>query len=119
ARGCPAHRGGGTRRVPRGRARGGQPGRDRPADRGQLARQPGEEQFVTAILAEVSADSAKLELLSCGHPPPLLLGTAPPRLADLGPGSLPLGLGHLTGEPRIPVTIPFGAGDQGLSTPTG
>ncbi|MGH3393239.1 MAG: PP2C family protein-serine/threonine phosphatase [Streptosporangiaceae bacterium] len=84
-----------------------------------LARQPGEEQFVTAILAEVSADSAKLELLSCGHPPPLLLGTAPPRLADLGPGSLPLGLGPLTGEPRIPVTIPFGAGDQGLSTPTG
>ncbi len=79
-----------------------------------LARQPGEEQFVTAILAEVSADSAKLELLSCGHPPPLLLGTAPPQLADLGPGSLPLGLGHLTGEPRIPVTIPFGPGDQVL-----
>jgi serine phosphatase RsbU (regulator of sigma subunit) len=79
-----------------------------------LARQPGEEQFVTAILAEVSADSAKLELLSCGHPPPLLLGAAPPQLADLGPGSLPLGLGHLTGEPRIPVTIPFGPGDQVL-----
>jgi serine phosphatase RsbU (regulator of sigma subunit) len=79
-----------------------------------LARQPGEEQFVTAILAEVSSDGAKLELLSCGHPPPLLLGTAPPQLADLGQGSLPLGLGHLTGEPRIPVTIPLVPGDQVL-----
>lgn len=79
-----------------------------------LARQPGEEQFVTAILAEVSPDGTKLELLSCGHPPPLLLGTAPPQLADLGEGTLPLGLGHLTGEPRIPVTIPFAPGDQVL-----
>ncbi|HEX3492575.1 MAG TPA: PP2C family protein-serine/threonine phosphatase [Streptosporangiaceae bacterium] len=79
-----------------------------------LARQPGEEQFVTAILAEVSSDGAKLALLSCGHPPPLLLGTAPPQLADLGQGSLPLGLGHLTGEPRIPVTVPLAPGDQVL-----
>ena len=47
-----------------------------------LARQPGAVQFVTAILAEISADGTKMELLSCGHPPPLLLGPSRPRLAD-------------------------------------
>src|SRR5260221_9761880 len=76
-----------------------------------LARQFGDEQFVTAILAEVSADGTKIELLSCGHPAPLLLGPARPRFIGLDEGSLPLGLGHLAGVPRIPVTIAFEPGD--------
>jgi len=76
-----------------------------------LARQPSEEQFVTAILAEVSADGTKIELLSCGHPAPLLLGPAPPRFIGLDDGSLPLGLGQLADVPRIPVTIAFEPGD--------
>jgi Stage II sporulation protein E (SpoIIE) len=33
-----------------------------------LARQLGAEQFVTAVLAEISPDGDKVELLSCGHP---------------------------------------------------
>src|SRR5258707_8367130 len=76
-----------------------------------LARQLGDEQFVTAILAEVSADGTKIELLSCGHPAPLLLGAARPRFIGLDEGSLPLGLGQLADVPRIPVTIAFEPGD--------
>jgi serine phosphatase RsbU (regulator of sigma subunit) len=76
-----------------------------------LARQLSDEQFVTAVLAEVSADGTKIELLSCGHPAPLLLGPARPRFIGPEEGSLPLGLGHLAGEPRLPVTIAFEPGD--------
>jgi serine phosphatase RsbU (regulator of sigma subunit) len=72
-----------------------------------LGRQLSDEGFVTAIFAEISADGSKMELLSCGHPGPLLLGDAQPRFLDPGEGSLPLGLGHLSSEPRIPVTIPL------------
>ncbi|HUA29926.1 MAG TPA: PP2C family protein-serine/threonine phosphatase [Streptosporangiaceae bacterium] len=72
-----------------------------------LGRQLPDEGFVTAIFAEISADGSKMELLSCGHPGPLLLGNAAPRFLDTGEGSLPLGLGHLSSEPRIPVTIPL------------
>jgi len=76
-----------------------------------LARQFGDEQFVTAILAEVCADGTEVELLSCGHPAPLLLGPARPRFIGPQEGSLPLGLGQLADVPRIPVTIAFEPGD--------
>ena len=75
-----------------------------------LARQLGDEQFVTAVLAEVAADGTKMELLSCGHPAPLLLAESPPRFVSVAEEALPLGLGHLAGPPRIPVTIPFPPG---------
>jgi serine phosphatase RsbU (regulator of sigma subunit) len=78
-----------------------------------LGRQLSDEGFVTAIFAEISADGSKMELLSCGHPGPLLLGDAPPRFLDPGE-SLPLGLGHLSPEPRIPVTIPLDGYDAVL-----
>ncbi len=32
-----------------------------------------DQQFVTAVFAEISADEQKMELISCGHPAPLLL----------------------------------------------
>jgi serine phosphatase RsbU (regulator of sigma subunit) len=76
-----------------------------------LARQFGDEQCVTAVLAEVSADGTKIELLSYGHPAPLLLGTTRPRFVAPEDGSLPLGLGDLADVPRIAVTIPFEPGD--------
>lgn len=79
----------------------------------RLARQLGDEQFVTAVFAEISADGAKLELLSCGHPAPLLLSAAQPWFAPC-PDSLPLGLGSLSGEPRIPVVLPLAADDEVL-----
>ena len=78
-----------------------------------LARRPGRAQFVTAILAEISQDGTKMELVSCGHPPPLLLGAGGPRLADCPPG-LPLGLGDLSAEPRLPATIALEPDDEVL-----
>jgi serine phosphatase RsbU (regulator of sigma subunit) len=79
-----------------------------------LARRAGDaEQFVTAVMAEISEDGTKLELLSCGHPAPLLLGSPGPRLVSCPP-SLPLGLADLADEPRIPVTIPLAPGDEVL-----
>src|SRR5215472_15253335 len=79
-----------------------------------LAREFGDEEFVTAIFAELSADGAKMELLNCGHPDPLLVGPAGPQFIGSGQESLPLGLGHLTGEPRSTLTIAFEPGDQVL-----
>jgi serine phosphatase RsbU (regulator of sigma subunit) len=76
-----------------------------------LGRQLSDEQFVTAILAETSADGTKIELLGCGHPPPLLLNQAGPQFIDVDEGSLPLGLGQFANMPRIPVTIPFEPGN--------
>ena len=66
-----------------------------------LERHLGEEQFVTAILAEISADGDKIELLSCGHPEPLLLSPGRPRFVGPDQSSLPLGLGQLAEVPRI------------------
>jgi serine phosphatase RsbU (regulator of sigma subunit) len=77
-----------------------------------LARQLGDEQFVTAVLAEISADGDKIELLSCGHPAPLLLGAGQPRFIEPAEGSLPLGLGDLADVPRIPVIIAFEPGSE-------
>jgi len=79
-----------------------------------LGRQLDDEQFVTAVLAEVRPDENKMELLSCGHPAPLLLDAGEPRFVSRDEASLPLGLGTLTGHPRLPMTIPFGPGDQVL-----
>jgi len=54
-----------------------------------LARELTDEQFVTAIVGQVSADGSKVELLNRGHPPPLLMDGEGPRLlgvAEGGPG---------------------------------
>ena len=75
-----------------------------------LARQVTAEQFVTAVLAEVPGDGMKMELLSCGHPAPLVLGPTRPAPVSTGEGTLPLGLGDLGGAPRLPVTVPFPPG---------
>lgn len=79
-----------------------------------LAREFGDEQFVTAVLADLPAGGAKMDLLSCGHPAPLLIGDSSPRFIGPDEGGLPLGLGYLTGEPRVLVTVPFVPGEQVL-----
>ena len=64
-----------------------------------LARELSDEQFVTAIVAQVSADGSKVELLNRGHPPPLLVDGAGPRLLQAAEGGLPLGLAQLEADP--------------------
>jgi serine phosphatase RsbU (regulator of sigma subunit) len=52
-----------------------------------------DEEFVTAVLVEVTDDTT-LTLVSCGHPQPLLVrGEGPASTVDL-PAGLPLGLGE-------------------------
>ena len=79
-----------------------------------LARQLGDEQFVTAILAEVSPDGSRIKLLSCGHPPPLLIAQHAGRFVESGAPSLPLGLASLGVVPREVITVPFAPDDQML-----
>ena len=79
-----------------------------------LARQLNDEQFVTAVLAEVSADGSRIKLLSCGHPPPLLITGHAGRFVEPGEPSLPLGLAGLALVPREVITVPFAPGDQML-----
>ena len=67
-----------------------------------LARELSDEQFVTAIVAQVSADGSKVELLNRGHPPPLLVDGTGPRLVEAAEGGLPLGLAQLEADPGQP-----------------
>ncbi len=81
-----------------------------------LRRQLTDEQFVTAILAQVCTSGSQIELLNCGHPPPLLAdgcGSAA-RFVESAGRNLPLGLAHLVNERRHQTTVPFGPGDQML-----
>lgn len=83
-----------------------------------LARELSDEQFVTAIVAQVSADGSKVELLNRGHPPPLLVDSAGPRLLENAGGGLPLGLAQLEADPGQPgspgktAVIEVGPGDR-------
>jgi serine phosphatase RsbU (regulator of sigma subunit) len=83
-----------------------------------LARELTDEQFVTAIVGQISADGAKVELLNRGHPPPLLVDSAGPRLLEAAAGSLPLGLAQFAdapgqaGQPGRAAVIEVGPGDR-------
>jgi serine phosphatase RsbU (regulator of sigma subunit) len=74
----------------------------------------GDEQFVTAVLAEVSPDGAAMEMINCGHPPPLRLGPRGVRLLGPADGSPPLGLGLPGATERIPFTVSLRPGEQVL-----
>jgi serine phosphatase RsbU (regulator of sigma subunit) len=67
----------------------------------------GDEDFATAVMVDAS-DCGRVTILSCGHPPPMLMradGTA--ELLTV-PSGLPLGLGG-GGEP---LAVPWAAGDR-------
>jgi hypothetical protein len=77
-----------------------------------LARQGDRELFVTAILGHVSEDGSTIELLNCGHPPPLLAGSDGPRFIEPAEPGLPLGLTELADFGRQPARIEFGPGES-------
>jgi serine phosphatase RsbU (regulator of sigma subunit) len=80
-----------------------------------LARQQNQEEFVTAVLAQISPDGSKVSLLNCGHPAPLLLAAGEPaQLAEPAGAGLPLCLSGLGGEPRETTTVELGAGQSML-----
>ncbi|WP_244417299.1 PP2C family protein-serine/threonine phosphatase [Streptomyces hygroscopicus] len=71
-----------------------------------------DETFATVALLDIPDRWHVLRLISCGHPPPLLLrdGRATPLSAERP--ALPIGLGGLAGAPDYEVeTFPFEPGD--------
>ncbi len=71
-----------------------------------------EQEFVTAVLAELIPGCPVIEILNCGHPSPLLLRNGDVMPADSPDPCLPLGLAELADDERTPSTWPFGPGDQ-------
>ncbi|WP_138902767.1 PP2C family protein-serine/threonine phosphatase [Streptomyces albidochromogenes] len=72
------------------------------------------ELFATAVVLECPSDEAVLRVVSCGHPPPLLLRGGTARELTLDPAP-PLGLG-LAGTVPVSITsVPLERGDRVLA----
>lgn len=82
-----------------------------------LTRELSGEQFVTAVLAEITdlTENTVITIINCGHPAPMVLGADGRRwFADPPDEALPLGMGSLKASEPVPHQIPFGPGDQVL-----
>jgi serine phosphatase RsbU (regulator of sigma subunit) len=79
-----------------------------------LARELGDEQFITAVLAQVSPDGTKMEVINCGHPQPLQLGPRGPQFLGPADGNPPLGLGLSGIAERYSFTVPLRPGEPVL-----
>ncbi|MGE5288876.1 MAG: PP2C family protein-serine/threonine phosphatase [Micromonosporaceae bacterium] len=77
-----------------------------------LQRQPAEEEFVTAILAQIPDDGSRVEILNCGHPPPLLRSGPAACFIEPRVAGLPFGLARLAAADRLVDTVTLCAGDQ-------
>lgn len=77
-----------------------------------LLRQAAAEEFVTAVLAQISDGSPAIEILNCGHPPPLLLSGHMARFIEPCEAGLPLGLAQLTDRPRESAAIDLCPGQR-------
>ncbi|WP_371790449.1 serine/threonine-protein phosphatase [Streptomyces sp. NBC_01471] len=71
----------------------------------------GAEAFVTAAVLDIPDTEPEVRLVSCGHPPPLLLRSGQVRSLDVREPAPPLGLGSLAGSAFTAQTFPFGVGD--------
>ncbi|WP_405776131.1 PP2C family protein-serine/threonine phosphatase [Streptomyces sp. NBC_00859] len=71
----------------------------------------GTETFVTAAVLDIPDHGADLRLVSCGHPPPLLLRSGRVRPLDVPDPASPLGLGALGASDFTPRTFRFDVGD--------
>ena len=82
-----------------------------------LQRQAAGEEFVTAILAQVADGGPGIEILNCGHPPPLLLSSSGVRFVEPLDAGLPFGLAGLAAAGLAAAgrgldAAAFGPGDQ-------
>ncbi|MFI6063284.1 PP2C family protein-serine/threonine phosphatase [Streptomyces sp. NPDC051286] len=71
----------------------------------------GSETFVTAVVIEIPDSSREIHLISCGHPPPLLLRGDRVISLEAREPSPPLGLGNLLAAPSTTDSFPFDVGD--------
>jgi serine phosphatase RsbU (regulator of sigma subunit) len=79
-----------------------------------LQRREESEEFVTAVLAQIPHGGPVIDILSCGHPPPLLLTAAAARFIESADPGLPLGLAQLYASPRRTITLRLGPGERVL-----
>jgi len=77
-----------------------------------LQRQAADEEFVTAILAQVAEDGSGIEILNCGHPPPVLLNGSAARFVEPPDAGLPFGLAELAAAGRDVHGLALGLGSQ-------
>jgi serine phosphatase RsbU (regulator of sigma subunit) len=77
-----------------------------------LRRQTGDEEFVTAILAQISADGSRAEILNCGHPPPLLVRGSRVSFVQPREACLPFGLSGLASAERHVQNVALCPGDR-------
>ncbi|MET8647373.1 PP2C family protein-serine/threonine phosphatase [Streptomyces sp. NPDC004675] len=72
------------------------------------------ERFVTAAIVDIPDDEPVVHLVSCGHPPPLLLHRDTPAATALvvPEPAPPLGLGAISSSLYVPATFPFDEGDR-------
>lgn len=78
-----------------------------------LARNLGSDDFVTAVVAGYP-EAGRMEVVNCGHAPPLLVRDSGVRAVEPTHPAPPLGLGALTGETPSLQVLPFTDGDQML-----
>ncbi|WP_431968137.1 PP2C family protein-serine/threonine phosphatase [Actinacidiphila sp. bgisy160] len=70
------------------------------------------ERFVTAAVVEIPDDEPYVNVVSCGHLPPILLHDGKVTTLDVPEPAPPLGLGGLTGSSYAPTTFAFAPGDR-------
>lgn len=77
-----------------------------------LRHQEAVEEFVTAVLAQVSGDGTRVEILNCGHPEPLVVQGEKITMVESPQTGLPLGLASLAESARDVSVIQFGPSDR-------
>ncbi len=70
------------------------------------------ESFITAVILDIPDQGTELQIINCGHPPPLLLRPGLVRALDSRRPAPPLGLGSLGGSPYLPELFTFEATDR-------
>ncbi|MER6983291.1 PP2C family protein-serine/threonine phosphatase [Streptomyces carpinensis] len=72
------------------------------------------ERFVTAVVLDIPDDRPLVHVISCGHPPPLLLrrGTATATTLAVPEPAPPLGLGGISDGTYSTTAFPFAAGER-------
>ncbi|WP_245984444.1 SpoIIE family protein phosphatase [Streptomyces tateyamensis] len=70
------------------------------------------ESFITAVILDIPDHGGQIQVINCGHPPPLLLHAGQVHSLDAARPAPPLGLGGLV-EPRYEADVfPFAGGDR-------
>jgi serine phosphatase RsbU (regulator of sigma subunit) len=77
-----------------------------------LRHQAATEEFVTAVIAQIATGSDVIEILDCGHPPPLFVRNGVVSLIEDPDPGLPLGLGDLSVSRRTAERIRLEPGDE-------